>query len=332
VIPAYRERSGLLQGDALSEYRRLIDAEYDAAARQARSAFTWLEAFEGLATNISTVSWKAFPLTANAPFLEIDRDRRLQDEYVEWRAEHGGDGRLERVTFTTMFPEVYEAAAIASFEELVRVIQGVIPGADPSVRDLFGVDEDPSSLEPRMRGRLFNRQRESNPWNDGARGILCLFQRSNTLGALFKLLADCGEPRIDLAPSAVCGNSNCVPERASDPFVCVAAQAAARSGKAITLADPAGIRIDQLSGIWALEGREIPINVPGENEGIWRISHGGLRGVLEVRPGLTMDGSALTSGARVATNLSVAADVLSASDADLPTWARTGHEALGRQS
>lgn len=71
---------------ALDAYRAIADGEYERAARVPGSAFTWLEAFEGLArsrVSAASIAWRAFPVTSAASHRQID-DKRFdeQDEYA----------------------------------------------------------------------------------------------------------------------------------------------------------------------------------------------------------------------------------------------------------
>lgn len=226
---------GLMRAGALDEYRMLLHEFYVEFARLPNSAFTLLEAFAGLQGDESQVTWKAFPRTANTTNETIDRDRfRLQDEYVEWHATKGSDGSVTRVVFTTEFPEYYQACAAVGSQALKGAIQEVLPAAAPADRDLFGAGFDPSGAQPIARARMFRQHLRRNPWNKGERGILCLTQRTNTLGALFNLVGQCAIPQADLDPTDVCTavGDACGPERASDPVVCAAAQRTARSQRA----------------------------------------------------------------------------------------------------
>jgi hypothetical protein len=171
-------------------------------------------------------------------------------------------------------------------------------------------------------GSLFRQHLNKNPWNNGKKGILCLSQQFNTLPFLFELVSQCSVPRPQIRPPEVCGTHgiNCVPSRSSDPNVCVAAQNQALMGRALSLRDPSRIRILELQGIWRLNGAQINVNAgavsgdpgPGgasRTPDIWTLSRGGQRGVLRNLPGLTLDGSPITSGAQVARKVQVGADI-----------------------
>lgn len=325
-------QTGLLERlGALEFWRQILHGEYVSSAREPNSAFTVLEAFDGLdpEPSIATVDWVAFPRTANAPNDEIDAVRILQDEYVEWNAEHDDDGKLMRVTFTTEFREWYAVLAAVSFEAVAEAITEVIPGADPSPRDLFGPNFDPALSNPSGRFRRFLANITANPWNNGERGILALSGSFNSIPALFALVAPCAVIRDDVNPPDVCALPNiaCVPDRNSDPFICSQTQSVARGGNGLALADPAGIHMTRLRGQWRLDGRFIDIDDPEEGEeSPWTMTRNGRRAVLDVTSGATLDNEPITSGAQVAARLQVGADVIFAPEADLPEFARTGNE------
>ncbi len=331
---AYQDPSGrgvLASQNALDIYRTTVDRLYRRSALQLNSAFTLLEAFEGLTfdrgLSITTLPWIAFPRLANQPFNVIDADRfNLQDEYVEWRTEFEGE-QVARITFTTEFPEYYQALAQVSTEALIAGIQDAIPRANPTVEELFGSNFNPDLASPLARANRFRDNLRQNPWNNGEKGILCLTQRNNTMGALFGLVEPCAIARRDIPASAVCGMVACVPGRNSDPIICQASQNLARNLNGLSLQDPVGIQIKRLVGTWKIDGQEIgDINDPDRNQGAWVISRNGRRAVLEVSKGVTIGDTVITSGAQVAAQLQVGADVISAPESVLPDWAKTGEE------
>lgn len=320
--------------NALLNYQIELHGLYRQFAELPNSGFTMLEAFEALTggaqATTAVVTWIAFPRTAQASFEEIDADRLAhQDEYVEWQVEQDpADGRLTTVTFTTQFLEYYEALAAAGEAALVAGIQDAYPAAQPTTIELFGTGFNPAQAQPGARAARFRNRAPQNPWNNGTKGILCLTQQFNTLHALLNLLGHCGVARPSLAPSAVCSNVGgaCGPGRNSDPKVCLAAQEATLDRLVFSLADPGGIEILKLGGIWKLNGQQFDINDPANNHGLWRITHGGRRATLEIPPDLTRGDDPVTTGAEVAAALTVGAKVILASENDVPTWARTGHE------
>jgi hypothetical protein len=330
---AYRDPSGTLKpAKALANYRSRLHAEYRQHAKLAGSAFTLLEAFAEVSApkqRIDTVRWIAFPKTAQAPNATIDADRfGLQDEYVEWRVERDAAGAVAKVTFTTEFLEYYEALAMASHTALVAGVKAVIPGAAPTVAELYGPNFTPTTAVPEARARAFRGFAQDNPWNDGRKGILCLGQQFNTLGALFNLGGRAAVPKPNLPVGSVCASLGgfCGPARNSDPSIASAIQTLARAGRGLAFADPVGIVLDALGGIWRIGNTQIDVNDPAANQGVWTITRGGRRAVLTVVPGLKLDDEAVESGAQVASVLSVMAQAVSAAEADLPAWSRVGQE------
>src|SRR5947208_1875138 len=96
---------------ALNDYRASLNSLYVQFARMPNSAFTLLDAFDGIPAEEATVTWIAYPRLAQASDAEIDARRfELQDEYIEWRVEKDG-GKVIRITFTTEFPDYYAAVA-----------------------------------------------------------------------------------------------------------------------------------------------------------------------------------------------------------------------------
>ncbi len=331
---AYQDPTGtgvLASQNALDIYRTAVDGFYRRSALRLNSAFTLLEAFEGVTPerglSITTLPWIAFPRLANQPFNVIDANRfQLQDEYVEWRTEFEG-GQVARITFTTEFPEYYQALAQVSTEALIAGIQDAIPGANPTVEELFGLGFNPDLASPGTRADRFRANLRQNPWNNGEKGILCLTQTNNTVRALFGLVEPCAIARRDIPATAVCGMVACVPGRNSDPVICQASQNLARNLNGLSLQDPVGIRIMRLVGTWKINGQDIgDINDPAQNQGAWVISRNGRRAVLEVGKGVTIADTVITSGAQVAAQLQVGADVISVPESALPDWAKTGEE------
>jgi hypothetical protein len=324
---------GFLSNDAVAQvYRQRLQGVYDSFARRADSSFTWAEAFEQLAggqlpTPVS-VDWFAFPLTAQATANEIDR-RRLdfQDEYVEWRTETKAN-KLARVTFTTEFPEYFEAFAAVGFDALAAAVRDAQPDANPTVVDLFGPGFNPDAAPVTARINRFRGRLPANPWNNGEKGILCLMQQFNTLSALFNLLTECGVARVEGTPQDTCGlvGGACGVGRSSDPAVCAQAQSAARGKLGFTLRDPGGVRIVELQGDWKVKNDPININDPAKNRGAWQIDRNGRRGTLTFAEGLTLNGEPIVTGAQVSRNLRVTADLFAAREETIPDWARTGNE------
>ena len=333
----YNDPSGLnFNGNADGEanYRREMDGSYRAGARFANSAFTLLEAFANVAPQqlqVEAVEWPAFPVLAGQSDRTIDTNRfLLQDEYVEWAVSLGAGGDLT-ITFTTEFPEYFEAFAAVGFDALCDAIRTVNPNANPTPEELFGPGPAHDSISESERMNRFRNFRQSNPWNNGEKDILCLTQGANTLGALINLLIRCSVPRSDLDATQVCAavGGFCGDGRNSDPRISVAVQNVALAGQVFSAQDPIGIAIDRLTGNWTLNGATVDIATATVNGAqLWSIERNGRRAVLHIPAGtnLQLNGVPVSSGAQVSRVLIVAATVVTASSDLVPAWARTGNE------
>ncbi len=330
---SYKDPGGSLKpAKALANYRQLLHEQYRMHAKKEKSAFTLLEAFLEMPTGTepqeSPVVWSAFPITANSSNAEIDAQRfRFQDEYVEWRVERTGN-KVRQITFTTDFLKYYEALAMVGFAELVAGIRAVIPAANPKAAELFGPGFNPATGTPESRAAQFRNFAQQNPWNNGTKGILCLAQQFNTLGALFNLTGPAAVVNNAVSSGQICATLGnfCGSNRNSDPSIATATQDLARANRGLSLRDPAGIEILRLTGIWKRNGVQIDINNPTQNAGLWTITRTGRRAVLKNAAGLTVDDEAIASGAQVANRLRVQARVVSALEAQLPEWSRVGQE------
>jgi hypothetical protein len=326
--------SGLLQmHGALNSYRSTLHMLYLQFARMPNSAFTLLDAFDGIQTDESTVRWIAYPQLARKSDKEIDENRfDYQEEYVEWRVERNGR-QVQRITFTTAFPEYYAALASVGANALVAGIRHANPEAQPTNTELFGSNFNPDAATPDQRVMAFSTFLTENPWNNGTKGILVLSHPSNTLPALFALVASCGVVVSADGADAICAEFSgaCVPGRNSDPSVCEATQMAARADNVLSLKDSPGVEIKELRGIWKVDGKQIDINDETRNAGVWQLSHNNRRAVLDLsKQNLTIGDDPIESGAQVATQLEVGATLVTAANASVPAWARTGQESSRR--
>jgi hypothetical protein len=327
----------LQQAAALQAYREKVFALDQSFGALAKSGFAQREAFEELApgatADITTVEWKAFPITAPATPQQIDGNRfRFQDEYVEWRVETNADHSLHQITITTEFSEYFQALAQMGSAALKQEIQNLYPGANPTDQELFGSGFSPATATANARGDRFIQHLQDNPWNNGQKGILCLAQQFNTLGALFNLLGQCGIPKPNVDPGSVCGDVGgaCGPGRNSDPRVCSAAQSLARGDRSFCLQDPAGVVLLRLDGpgLWTVDGQPVDINDETSNKSVWKVARNGRRGVFSFQRDVRFAGAPIRTGADLSNQLFVGADVIHAPNAALPEWARAGNEQL----
>ncbi|MEX0329334.1 MAG: hypothetical protein AB3N07_11480 [Ruegeria sp.] len=321
---------------ALSEWRGLVEAAYRDAAKQPDSAFTWIDALldvDEANREEATIPWKAFPIRVGGTASQIDANRALQEEYVEWSVFRDATGAVDRITFTTEFREYFGILAGVSPTGIKTAIESMNPGAIPTNAELYG-RSNLTGTSSRQREILFLSHLRDNPWNNGQKGILALTTPVNSIPALFGLAAFCGIEKAGLPASEVCANVGgaCVPGRQSDPQICTACQQQVRAARSFSLIDPIGIFIQRLSGNWTVGGNQIDINDQSAADPRWIVSRNGRRGTLRVGGGdeLRLDGDPVESGSQVADKLFVAATVAIAADADLPEWARTGKENLQR--
>ena len=321
---------------AISEWRGFVESEYTRGAKRLGSAFTWIDAIldapEASRTS-AVIEWLAFPILAAGTDAQIDANRRLQEEYVEWAVFRDAQGRIDEIVFTTEFREYFSILAAVSPTGIMTAITDLHPGANPTVAEVYGFS-NVNGLAPRQRQSLFLQQLPNNPWNNGEKGIMALTTGVNSVPALFGLAAFCGIDKPGLPVDQVCANVGgaCVPGRQSDPRICAACQQQVRDARSFSLIDPIGIFINQLAGIWTLGGAQLPINIPEANQGRWDVTRNGRRGRLKIGGSerLLLDGDEIESGAQVAKKLFVAAEVATVSDTELPEWARIGKENLQR--
>lgn len=319
----------LLAVGAIGGYRSLLHGLFRHFGRFPRSGFTIPEAFDEVSdpaqVQTAQVNWLAFPRAAQASAEQIDSQRfRHQDEYVEWRTERNAAGRVTRVTFTTEFSEYYEALAATSVDGLLAEIRKVTGVNTVTSADVFGPGFNPLAATPQGRANRLLERAEQNPWNNGSQSILFLTHGSSTLGALLHLAAACGVSRPTVAAGDTCAavSGACVSTRNSDPAVCSAVQDLARNANSFTLADPAGITIEGLQGIWKRAGKQVDINASG----LWRVQRNRRRATLTVPQDLSIVDDPITTGTAVAARLMVGAKVIFAPDTVLPEWSRMGQE------
>lgn len=321
---------------AISEWRSLVEGHYRDAAKQLDSAFTWIDVLLEVDEDkraLATIPWKAFPIRVGAPPAQIDADRGLQEEYVEWAVFRDATGAIDRITFTTEFREYFGVLAGVSPTGIAEAITSLNPGAVPTTQEIYGFP-DITGATARQREFLFLRNLPDNPWNNGDKGILALTTGVNSIPALFGLAAFCGIEKAGLPASDVCANVGgaCVPGRQSDPQICTACQQQVRVEKSFSLVDPIGIFIDRMSGTWTIDGAQVDINDEADPDGRWTVSRNGRRATLQVAGNgvLRLDGDEIETGSQVADKLFVAATVAIVADVDLPEWARIGREDMQR--
>lgn len=136
--------------NALTTYRGRLTSQYDASSKINGTKFVSIAALSdlkpGTLSQKTTVTWVAFPSRSRSlPNEQVDRERSRQEEYVEWVVQRNGEA-LTSVIFTTEFSAYFQTLAELSFEALVAAVREVIPAANPTVRELLGVDQRPTPL------------------------------------------------------------------------------------------------------------------------------------------------------------------------------------------
>ncbi|KAH8105194.1 hypothetical protein BXZ70DRAFT_510157 [Cristinia sonorae] len=197
----------------------------------------------------ASVTWLGFPRQVALQFPndrrrweEADRERAVQDEYLEWSLVRNSSGKITRIVFCNEGPEYWEYLGRVQPDTLVKLYQDLHPGVDIKKEDLF------------VNG-VYN---SNNKWNSSTTTgtITHLIHRHNTLSAqvdlggratILRVRAD-GQPIVDRDELARCsdfGNVN----RNSDPTIGAAINAFARDGHRLTIENPVGLYIDSVD--WA---------------------------------------------------------------------------------
>jgi hypothetical protein len=145
------ETNFLTRQGAIDAHRGRMNSQYDTASKVARTKFVPIAALSNLKPSAeaetATVPWIAFPHRhEGVPNAQVDQVRSRQEEYVEWIVQSSG-GKLSSITFTNEFSTYFQTLADLGFDALVAGIKEVIPNANPTVRELFGVDQKPVPLK-----------------------------------------------------------------------------------------------------------------------------------------------------------------------------------------
>jgi Putative peptidoglycan binding domain len=145
------ETDFLARQGAIDAYRGRMNSQYNTASKVAKTKFVPIAALSNLKPNaeaeIASVPWIAFPQRrVGVSNEQVDKVRSNQEEYVEWIAQSSG-GTLSSVTFTNEFSTYFQTLADLGFDALVAGIKEVIPNANPTVKELFGVAQKPVPLK-----------------------------------------------------------------------------------------------------------------------------------------------------------------------------------------
>ena len=220
----------------------------------------------------------------------LDQPRRLaQDEYLEWfgdRVEDDDRPGIRRVHVTCEGPEYWEMLAQAGDEgrATVHALYESLLGCPVPESDLF-YPADAYVLDGSTRIPVGGHYDRFNMWNTH-RGAIHLTQANNTLGAEVNLAARAAIPRHghqtpanDTSGITRCGGWGS-PDRDSDPHIGSAANAFVRNGYRISLTDPVGLYISDLTATTLRlpdpsagdEGQaEIPGGVSSDLASWWRV-------------------------------------------------------------
>ena len=249
------------------------------------------------------ITWTAFPrvvqldaATDEERWTIADGSRDVQDEYCEWSVTRGGDGKIQRVTFTSEGPEYWQFLASIDMDMVLELYRTHV---GPSVQAADLVDTS-GQYNPR------------NKWNNSTRkGAMHLIQQNNTLSAEIELAAAASNVRVrsgatltDERDLILCGAYG-QPERHSDPTIGAVVNALARAEADITLANPVGLYLGGLNTAgWTAPDGADPAS-------FWSVTRGtpakAVRAVFEVPPGrgygvgdLQINGSPVRHGAQIA--------------------------------
>lgn len=183
----------------------------------------------------------------------LDDQRRLQEEYLEWRAVRDRDGCLRRVELTTELSDYWRVLAAHDPDRAVGVAAELV-GREVFADELYG-GPPPESPEERDRAFAATVIEHPNALNDGREGILFMTHPDNDLRALFKLAAAAAYPCVltdEVTRRRRCANSHevipllergAVAGRASDPVLVERLGRLAFERRLVAFDNPIGIYI-----------------------------------------------------------------------------------------
>jgi hypothetical protein len=185
----------------------------------------------------------------------LDAERRLQEEYLEWRTVRDRGGAIRRVELTTELRDYWRVLASHAPDRTVDLV-GELTGRAFGPRDVYGI-RAPAALDPAERGRAFAATMiaKRNPLNDGRRGICFMSHHSNDLGSLVTLAAAAATPclvRDRATRSSRCATAAevipllggaAVAGRASDPVIVERLGRLAFERRLVAFDDPVGVYV-----------------------------------------------------------------------------------------
>jgi hypothetical protein len=185
----------------------------------------------------------------------LDAERRLQEEYVEWRTVRDRGGAIRRVELTTELRDHWRVLAAHAPARTVDLV-GELTGRAVEPKEVYGI-RAPAAVGPAEREAAFAATMiaRPNPLNDGRTGICFMAHRSNDLRSLVDLVAAAALPCVLRDP--VSGRSRCataaevipllhdaaVPGRASDPVIVERLGRLAFERRLVALDDPVGVYV-----------------------------------------------------------------------------------------
>ncbi len=185
----------------------------------------------------------------------LDTERRLQEEYLEWRTVRDRGGAIRRVELTTELRDYWRVLAAHEPARTVDLV-GELTGRAVEPEDLYGV-RAPAALDHAGRERAFAATTIAAPnhLNDGRSGICFMTHDSNDLGSLVALVAAAATPCVLRDP--VSGRSRCatagevipllrdaaLARRASDPVIVERLGRLAFERRLVALDDPVGVYV-----------------------------------------------------------------------------------------
>jgi hypothetical protein len=189
---------------------------------------------------------------------------RQQDEYCEWHVDRDANGGITRICFTSEGPEYWSEMARIDLDLVTGLYQEFVNSA-VQAPELIWEDD---MLDPESDNKMVFRKGEYNPYNkwNTTLGAMHLTHPANTLGAEINLAADATVifPSVSEAPAntlptrLICCAGFGGVNRSSDPIIGAGVNGFARGGKCVTLDNPVGLYIQEIS----IAGLRSPTNQP----------------------------------------------------------------------
>jgi len=177
--------------------------------------------------------------------------RALQEEYLEWRVVRDGEGRIERLEFTTELAAYWRTFASHEPEALLETVASFAGASRVDPSHVFGTcdpfDSSPEERESAFAATMIDPTGARSPYNSGARAICCLVQPTNTLTGLAKLTAAASVPHAyEDAPCLRAGDvlarlDSGIGARSSDPLLVERLARLAWDGRIVAFDDPIGL-------------------------------------------------------------------------------------------